>query len=98
MYDTANDDQIFTALKECFLNPKEAESKAAMAHEWYIQTGINRPLEIITFAINKAKSHTKNRSKKITKFRLLAEEAFHYQELSNKIRLRLEPYLNPKRS
>lgn len=96
MYDAANEEQIYEALNQCFLNPSEAERKAAMAYEWFIKSAIDKPLKIITSAIDSTKPDSLKIKKRAKKFILFFQDIIFYQKLLNKLNFRRELFLNRK--
>jgi hypothetical protein len=98
MYTAANEDQIFNALKECVLNPLEAERKANLAYEWFIRTVIDKPLSIITSAIDLKVNNPLKIKKSVIKLSLLFQDIISYQKLMNKINLRLQAFRNRSRA
>ncbi len=93
MYDASNEEQILNALTQCFLKPLEAEQRGEMAYEWFIKTAVNKPLKIITKAIDSKTTTLLKIRKKLMKYVLLMEDMIFYQKLMNKINLRFEQFL-----
>lgn len=93
MYDAANEEQIFGALRQCFLKPLEAERISSVAYEWFIKAVIDKPLSIITAAIDSVKNDSLKNKKIIKKINLFFQDIIGYQKIVNKINFRLELFM-----
>lgn len=63
MYNASNEEEVFNALVKAHTNKAEALKISSEAHEWYVINAINKPLDVLTQAINSNKVFIRNLKK-----------------------------------
>ncbi|MBL7912837.1 MAG: hypothetical protein JNJ41_17370 [Bacteroidia bacterium] len=85
MYSVATEEELFTALNDCYTNKDKAITLATESHNWFIKHAINKPLDILISQMIKKDLIFNSVDRQLTKFSLWLESVLFFIKLKLKL-------------